>query len=174
LWRYLLGWNSFILIQDFKNNFFYIFIKSLFLDDWRLEVYLFNTRRVFEIMSFYNNVIYYLHQYWVDIQDPRTKPYLLVDVSPWTMANIMFAYYCIVTKIGPQLMKNREPFKLRKVMFLYNFIMVLVNAYFFKEALCRIDYGKRLLNWKYPDRNNWKPETLEVFIILIFIQFSKL
>ncbi len=115
-------------------------------------------------MSFANTIIYYLHQYWIDIQDPRTKPYPLVDVSPWTMANIMFAYYFIVTKIGPQLMKNHEPFKLRKIMFIYNVIMVLVNGYFFKEAISRIDYGRRIIDWQYPDRNDFKPQTLEVFI----------
>jgi hypothetical protein len=42
--------------------------------------------------------------------------------------------------------------------------MVLVNGYFFKEAISRIDYGRRIIDWQYPDRNDFKPQTLEVFI----------
>lgn len=78
------------------------------------------------------------------------------------MAGIMYAYYLAVLKIGPSFMKDRPAFQLRKVMFAYNIIMVFVNGFFLFESVRRCDYGRRLLDFKYPDRSDVSPETLKV------------
>lgn len=110
--------------------------------------------------------VYYLSQYWIDVQDKRTVDYPLVSLQPWTFASIMFVYFLLVTKIGPAWMKNREAYQLRNTMFTYNVIMVIVNAYFFWEAVRRLDYFRRLFVFDYPDINDNTPETLWVSFTL--------
>jgi hypothetical protein len=98
----------------------------------------------------FSNVFYIMNQYWVDNQDPRTKHLPLVDHTPLPIILIMLTYYLMVTKFIPNFMKNRDPYKLRLPMLLYNIFMVVSNAYFFYEALIRFDYGRVLLNFEYP------------------------
>lgn len=105
---------------------------------------------------------YYLYGYWNDVQDQRTKHYPLVDIQPLTMALIMYAYYALVTKIGPNYMRNRKPMEIRNIMFAYNVLMVGVNAFFFYEAVRRLDYMRRLLIFEYPDKNDRSEQTLWV------------
>lgn len=105
---------------------------------------------------------YYLSQYWIDAQDKRTVGYPLVGVQPWTFAAIMYAYYALVTKIGPAWMKHRPAYQLRKTMFCYNLLMVMINAFFFYEAIRRSDYFRRLFMFDYPDASDNSPETLWV------------
>lgn len=105
---------------------------------------------------------YYAYGYWNEIQDERTKGYPLVAVHPITMAGIMGAYFLAVTKIGPSWMKDRPAFQLRQLMFAYNITMVFVNAFFLFESVRRCDYGRRLLDFKYPDRSDVSSETLKV------------
>lgn len=123
-------------------------------------------------MSF-SNLYYYLTGFWYDIQDPRTMKYSLVNLSPWTMANIMCAYYILVTKIGPEFMKNRKPYTLRGPMFVYNISMVLMNLYFFIQIAYRIDFGRRFLNWKYPSRNDVSQQAIEEISIGYLYWLSK-
>ncbi|CAG2100581.1 unnamed protein product [Medioppia subpectinata] len=101
-----------------------------------------------------------LYDYWLDFPDPRTKHYPVVGMSPLTFGLIMASYVWFVTSIGPKLMKNREPFQLRSVMLVYNTAMVAINTYFFAMVVVHCDYGKRFLDFKYPDRNDWSARTL--------------
>ncbi|KAH9419865.1 Elongation of very long chain fatty acids protein 7 [Dermatophagoides pteronyssinus] len=103
---------------------------------------------------------YYLWGYFVEHQDPRTKNYPLVSLSPYSIALIMYFYYLLVTKIGRKFMKNRQPFQLRKTMFIYNIIMVIINAYYFYEAISYCDYLRVFLNFDYPDSSDRSPETI--------------
>lgn len=107
------------------------------------------------------NYTYYLHGYWYEIQDERTKDLPLVAVHPLTMTSIMLAYFLFVTKFGPMYMKDRAPFQLRKLMFVYNFVMVGVNGFYLYEALRRSDYLRRFLDFQYPDRSIVSTETME-------------
>lgn len=43
--------------------------------------------------------------------------------------------YLLFLWLGPKYMKNREPFQLRKTLVVYNFSMVFLNFFIFKEVL---------------------------------------
>jgi hypothetical protein len=108
---------------------------------------------------YYSKIIkslnYIVHDYWEEIGDPRTKNFFLMDSGPWKIIAIMSFYILFVTKIGPQLMKGRKPFQLREAMLAYNVIVVLINAYFFFYAFYLLNFGVELLNFKFPDRNDF-------------------
>lgn len=42
--------------------------------------------------------------------------------------------YLLILWLGPKYMKNREPFQLRKTLIVYNFSMVFLNFFIFKEV----------------------------------------
>ena len=44
--------------------------------------------------------------------------------------------YLLFLWLGPKYMKNREPFQLRKTLIVYNFSMVFLNFFIFKEVSC--------------------------------------
>ncbi len=108
---------------------------------------------------YYSKIIksfnYIVHDYWEEIGDPRTKNFFLIDSGPWKIIAMMAFYIVFVTKIGPQLMKGRKPFQLREAMLAYNVIVVLINAYFFCCAFYLLNFGTELLNFKFPDRNDF-------------------
>ncbi|CAL1300274.1 unnamed protein product [Larinioides sclopetarius] len=56
----------------------------------------------------------------------------LLFKNDYLLPSIVICYLLFVTWIGPSLMKNRKPFKLRGIMVVYNFIEVCVNIYVFK------------------------------------------
>ncbi|XP_055934224.1 elongation of very long chain fatty acids protein 4-like isoform X1 [Argiope bruennichi] len=47
----------------------------------------------------------------------------------YLLPSIIITYVLFVTRIGPKYMKNRNPYKLRTVLVVYNFVEVIVNAY---------------------------------------------
>lgn len=49
--------------------------------------------------------------------------------SPWPVFIIVGAYLLFVLKIGPDMMKNREPYKLKNVMLFYNLFQTFYNAF---------------------------------------------
>ena len=124
-------------------------------------------RKVLEKSSSVLN--YALHQYWVECQDPRTKHLFLVDISPISFALIMFSYVLFAKYIGPQLMKNRKPMDLRSLMLIYNTSMVAINAFFFTYVLLNCQYGRRFLDFQYPDPNDMSEAALwEVKIAYLY------
>jgi len=84
--------------------------------------------------------------------------FLLLDPlmlnGPWSMLSILACYLLFVNKIGPQLMKDREPFQLRGVLLAHNIILVILNSYFFVESLICLRFGLSLLNFDFPDRSD--------------------
>lgn len=98
-------------------------------------------------------------QYWIDCQDPRTADFPLVNVSPYTFLAMMSCYVYFAKSLGPKLMRDRKPFDLKWVMFTYNVIMCFVNAFFVSLVVYHCDYGRRFIDWKYPERIR-TPETM--------------
>jgi hypothetical protein len=72
----------------------------------------------------------------------------------------MSCYLLLVMKILPEFMKNRKPYTLRGPILVFNTIMVITNAYFFYEIVRGIEYGRRFLDFKYPDRSDYSEKTL--------------
>lgn len=82
----------------------------------------------------------FLHRFndgWRDLMDnksdPRTTDWPLMS-SPLPTAAICIGYVYIVKVLGPKLMENRKPFKLRKVLIYYNLFQVIFSCWLFYEA----------------------------------------
>lgn len=69
----------------------------------------------------------------MDFPDARVKDYPLMQ-SPVQMTTILLAYVIFAVYFGPRLMANRKPFNLSGAMVIYNFCMVLLNAYIVFEV----------------------------------------
>ncbi|KAH8241407.1 hypothetical protein KR026_000310, partial [Drosophila bipectinata] len=60
--------------------------------------------------------------------DPVILP---IFSSPWPTLIILSSYLLFVLKVGPKLMKNREPFDLRGVIKVYNIFQIVYNSWMF-------------------------------------------
>ncbi|KAG7199829.1 hypothetical protein KM043_017661 [Ampulex compressa] len=69
-----------------------------------------------------------------DISDPRTKDYFLLS-TPWLALLILGVYLHFVYNLGPKMMANRPPFKLERIMQLYNIVQIVMCAFIFYRAL---------------------------------------
>lgn len=49
--------------------------------------------------------------------------------SPWPVLSIVAFYLLFVTKLGPDLMKDRNPFNIKPVILIYNLYQTIFNAY---------------------------------------------
>ncbi|XP_017099694.2 very long chain fatty acid elongase F-like [Drosophila bipectinata] len=58
--------------------------------------------------------------------DPAT---LSIFSSPWPTLITLLSYLLFVLKVGPRLMKNREPFDLRRVIKVYNIFQIIYNIW---------------------------------------------
>ncbi|CAG2171718.1 unnamed protein product [Oppiella nova] len=83
-------------------------------------------------------LFYWLHEYWEQGIDPRTRGYFLVDMSPLTLCCILAIYIIHVKLLIPYLMKNRKPFDLKKIIIGYDVLLVAINAYFWFYSLAHI------------------------------------
>lgn len=60
------------------------------------------------------------------ILDPRTEHFFLMSTPPIGIMLIL-AGYIILIKKGPKYMENREPYDLKAIMMVYNFMQVVLN-----------------------------------------------
>ncbi|KAE8603121.1 hypothetical protein XENTR_v10014225 [Xenopus tropicalis] len=72
-----------------------------------------------------------LYDWCFSIADKRVEKWPLMQ-SPLPTLAISTAYLLVVW-LGPKFMKNREPFQLRYLLIAYNFGMVILNFFIFKE-----------------------------------------
>ena len=84
---------------------------------------------------------YYFHDFWEMEGDPRIADMPFFRGGPWTTWCLIAFYVYFVKDLGPKIMKTVEPFGLRKIMFCYNFVMVLVNAWFFYQIVFVFNFG---------------------------------
>lgn len=63
------------------------------------------------------------------VEDPRAHEWKwpLSESPPYAFATILIGYVMLI-RFGPQVMKNRKPYNLQKVMIFYNAFQVFVNA----------------------------------------------
>ena len=107
-------------------------------------------RYLYALDDSFAKVNYYLSQYWIDIQDPRTKHLPLVDIHPVFMILAMTYFYVLVTKTIPKYMENREPFVLKKTILTYNVFMAFGSLCFFVLSIKYTEL-RQLLNFVYPN-----------------------
>ncbi|XP_064482573.1 very long chain fatty acid elongase 7-like [Ornithodoros turicata] len=65
-------------------------------------------------------------------RDPRTKDWETLR-NPIYMTVTLATYLYIVKRWGPEYMKNRKPYDLRKSVMAYNLFQVVANVYFFSK-----------------------------------------
>jgi hypothetical protein len=119
------------------------------------------------------NYGYYVHQYWNDKCDPRTVDLPLMSGGPWNLIAILFIYFIFVTKIGPKWMANRKPFELRRLMLFYNMSLVLINLFFLWQSILWLDFGQRLLDFKFPSTSDRSKPTMKIIYMFHWYFFSK-
>jgi len=54
--------------------------------------------------------------------------------TPWPVLSILIAYMLFVLKLGPKMMENREPFKIKHIMMVYNIVQTIYNMYIVSEV----------------------------------------
>lgn len=57
--------------------------------------------------------------------------------SPAPLLILLWTYVYFSVKAGPRYMKHKEPFKLKYVLILYNFVQVLYSIFLFHEVSCQ-------------------------------------
>jgi elongation of very long chain fatty acids protein 7 len=84
-----------------------------------------------------DSIINSIYAGWRDLMDnksdQRTSEWFLMS-SPLPTAAICLTYAFCVKILGPKLMENRKPFKLREVLIVYNFLQVIFSSWLFYEA----------------------------------------
>jgi len=54
--------------------------------------------------------------------------------TPWPVLSIVIAYLLFVLKLGPKMMENREPFKIKRIMMVYNILQAIYNIFIISEV----------------------------------------
>lgn len=68
-----------------------------------------------------------------DLADPRTKDYFLIG-SLWPCLIIIGLYLYFILNIGPSYMEKRQPFKLYRILQIYNVLQIVLNGSLFYSA----------------------------------------
>lgn len=118
---------------------------------------------------------YYLFDFWEIEGDPRIAKYSFFRGGPWTAWSIIAFYVYFVKKLGPALMKNREPMNLRGLILCYNLSMILINAYFFYEIVVNYRFGIEMdmFNFERPKTTDNSPKKLHVIWLSYAFLLSK-
>ena len=111
-------------------------------------------------------------KYWNQNCDPRTVNFWLMNGGPWKVLAISFAYLLIIV-IGIRWMRNRKPFNIRLPMFIYNLGLVLTNCYFLYKSFWWIDYGKDLLNFRFPSPHDCSSRAESLIKLFYYYHLSK-
>ena len=119
---------------------------------------------------------YYFHDFWEIEGDPRIAEMPFFRGGPWTTWSLIAFYVYFVKDLGPKLMKSVEPFSLRKIMFCYNFVMVLVNAWFFYQIVFVFNFGLELnlFNFERVKRYDRNPKEMRIIWLAYLFFISKL
>nr|BBF94992.1 elongation of very long chain fatty acids protein 12 [Orthetrum albistylum] len=107
----------------------------------------------------------------MDSGDPRVKEWFLMS-SPFPTVAICLFYLYFVTRLGPRLMKNREAFKLRPLLLLYNGFQVYFSCWMFKEGLLSGWWGNYSLKCQPVDYSN-NPTAMRMANAVWWFYFSK-
>ncbi|XP_076642508.1 stuck in traffic [Halictus rubicundus] len=88
-----------------------------------------------KMSNIYNNsVVRFYHYVFHDLSDPRTREWFLI-ASPVPGLSLLIGYLYFCLSWGPKQMEHRKPYKLRKILVVYNFLQVLISFWLFYEGL---------------------------------------
>ncbi|XP_004926916.1 elongation of very long chain fatty acids protein AAEL008004-like [Bombyx mandarina] len=83
------------------------------------------------------NITHYYHFVNDDLADPRTKTFPLVS-NPIPVLLILYVYHRFVRSWGPALMENRQPFKLKTTIIIYNLVQIYLSLYLAAQCMTRL------------------------------------
>ncbi|KAK7792899.1 hypothetical protein R5R35_005066 [Gryllus longicercus] len=66
--------------------------------------------------------------------DPRTQSLPLMT-RPFTVLGLVAAYALFADRLGPWIMRDRKPFKLKRTLIVYNALQIVANAYVFYKMV---------------------------------------
>ena len=110
--------------------------------------------------------------YWDQTCDPRVVDYWLMSNGPGKLISFLFAYIFIVYA-GGMFMKNRKPMELRTPMLVYNVSMVVINFYFLIDSLIWIQFGYRLMEFRFPSPHDRSPQAMHIVNMFYYYQWTK-
>ena len=93
------------------------------------------------ILNPYYQLKFVSHDFWELYGDPRVSKYFLFSSGPWITLTAIGIYLSFVKIIGPQMMRDRKPLELRRLMVLYNIAMVLLSFYIFAKGCSLLNFG---------------------------------
>lgn len=99
--------------------------------------------KMLELLSQKMNDTMEFYTWSLTIADKRVENWPLMQTPLPTLA--ISTLYLLVVWLGPVWMKNREPFQLRYLLIIYNFGMVILNFFIFKELFL----GARAAGYSY-------------------------
>lgn len=120
-----------------------------------------------------SSVTYYYHDFWEIEADPRTSIYPLMKGGPWKVISLVALYIYFVKFLGPNIMKTRPAFDLRRPIFIYNVMMVLLNGWFVYEGSIITNFGLGCWGCKLADKSTSEETKKIVFLGYCFF-ISKL
>ncbi|GLH08346.1 Elongation of very long chain fatty acids protein AAEL008004 [Gryllus bimaculatus] len=88
---------------------------------------------------------------------------------PFTVLGLVAAYALFVTRLGPWMMRDRKPFKLKRTLIVYNALQIIANAYVFYMVGSQFWFSTYSWRCEPIDTSN-SPSALEM-IRLIYIYF---
>lgn len=80
--------------------------------------------------------------FWDRITDKRVNEFYLLSGGPSIILSIIGFYIYFVVSIGPKLMAKQEPFKLNKLLLVYNGALASANLWLFHQGLIVSNYGR--------------------------------
>uniref|UniRef100_H3C9L0 Elongation of very long chain fatty acids protein n=1 Tax=Tetraodon nigroviridis TaxID=99883 RepID=H3C9L0_TETNG len=86
-----------------------------------------------EILTHLVSDTFEFYKWTLTIADKRVEKWPLMDNPLPTLA--ISTSYLLFLWLGPKYMKNREPFQLRKTLIVYNFSMVFLNFFIFRNRI---------------------------------------
>ena len=94
---------------------------------------------LYELMP--SNMQYVLYDFWEMFHNPELNKYALFNGGPWLVSLFVGSYLYFVLRAGPRMMESRQAYDLKPLIRLYNFGMVLFNAYLFYHASPFLNFG---------------------------------
>lgn len=79
--------------------------------------------------------------FWDSITDERVNEFYLLRGGPSIIIGVVSVYLYFVLSLGPKLMAKSEPFKLNKILLIYNVSMAVANLWLFVQGLFVSNYG---------------------------------
>ncbi|KAL5243377.1 hypothetical protein ACI65C_010787 [Semiaphis heraclei] len=97
------------------------------------------------------------------IKNKNVDSWMLMS-TPWPVLSILIAYLLFVLKIGPKMMENREPFKIKRIMMAYNILQTIYNIFIVSEVFITPGlYTYLLMNVCSPDESESNSRIINVF-----------